>query len=518
MNPTNYHRVGMSISISFVLLFGLLLVLSSSTQGAQADTAHLFVIPSGSGDCSQANPCDLQTAHSAAGDGDNIYLATGTYTGVGAAVITVTHNTNLYGGWDGGMTNPPYLNPVAYPVTIDGESARRGVVVTGGNAVTLEGFSIANGMDTYQGAGLYALNTDLILRNMTVISNVIDIYDTPDTYAYGGGVMVEGGSLLMENSTFQNNSAWASSSALGGGLAISGTITATVTESVFQKNDAWDAGALYFYGNGASDPTLTIQNCIFTDNGWGLSGGRAHGGYAGAIEINRSRSYLENNSIYHNNAANDYGALAVSSSTLYLARNLISDNRSGRTSALYLSLGQPFTITNNIIANNVSSYNWLDNPAVRLLSGEGLMIHNTIANNDSTYGLLIGSSAVATLTNTILVSHTVGISVTAGGTASLENTLWGSGDWANAVDWGGAGSIITGTINLWGDPAFVDPDNGNYHIGSGSAAENTGIDAGIDVDIDGQSRPWPAAGNFDIGADEFVWWQIFQPLVWKDFQ
>jgi hypothetical protein len=50
------------------------------------------------------------------------------------------------------------------------------------------------------------------------------------------------------------------------------------------------------------------------------------------------------------------------------------------------------------------------------------------------------------VTNTILVSHTVGIRVTAGNTATLEATLWGSGPWANDTDWGGAGTVITGTL------------------------------------------------------------------------
>ena len=35
--------------------------------------------------------------------------------------------------------------------------------------------------------------------------------------------------------------------------------------------------------------------------------------------------------------------------------------------------------------------------------------------------------ARSVLTNTILVSHTVGISVSVGSTATLEATLWGSG-------------------------------------------------------------------------------------------
>jgi len=108
----------------------------------------------------------------------------------------------------------------------------------------------------------------------------------------------------------------------------------------------------------------------------------------------------------------------------------------------------------------------------------------------------------------------VGISVTAGSTAMLEGTLWGSGAWANGVDWGGAGSIVTGTVNLWGDPAFVDPDGGDYHLGPASAAIDAGVDAGVTTDIDGDARP--IGSGYDIGADEAPIWKCYLPLVLKN--
>ena len=44
---------------------------------------------------------------------------------------------------------------------------------------------------------------------------------------------------------------------------------------------------------------------------------------------------------------------------------------------------------------------------------------------------------------------------------------------------------------------------GDYHIQTGSSALDTGTDAGVDNDFDGESRPNPLDGAFDIGADEF---------------
>jgi len=67
-----------------------------------------------------------------------------------------------------------------------------------------------------------------------------------------------------------------------------------------------------------------------------------------------------------------------------------------------------------------------------------------------------------------------GLIAEAGNSARLEATLWG-----NETDWAGAGAVYTGTVNIRGDPAFADPDAGDYHIGPGSAAVDSGITAGV---------------------------------------
>ena len=106
--------------------------------------------------------------------------------------------------------------------------------------------------------------------------------------------------------------------------------------------------------------------------------------------------------------------------------------------------------------------------------------------------------------NNIVVSYMVGISTEVGATAVITNTLWGAGDWANGADWGGSGSL-TRSGDLWGDPSFVDPDGGNYHIRGDSAAFDQGVDAGVVDDIDNEARPWTGsqAKAADLGADEF---------------
>lgn len=158
------------------------------------------------------------------------------------------------------------------------------------------------------------------------------------------------------------------------------------------------------------------------------------------------------------------------------------------------------TLTNTLIAANRatvagSGFYLHDNSTARLL-------HTTIARNSGGDGggVYVTFDSAAVLTNTILVSHTVGITVASGSTASLEATLWGSGDWANGSDWGGAGSIATGTINIRGDPAFMTLPSGDYRLSPASAALDQGVNAGVTADIDGELRPF--GSGYDLGADE----------------
>ncbi|MEA3396828.1 MAG: hypothetical protein U9R05_05145, partial [Chloroflexota bacterium] len=163
MNLYKYERLVFSLAIGGLLLLGLFALLHGTSQIARADPGDLFVEPGGSGTaCSQANPCSLQTALDNATGGDTIYVATGVYTGTGAAVVTVTQSITIYGGWDGIATTPPVRDPALYPSTLDGENGRRGVYISGDITPTMDGFIITGGnasnaaADPGRGGGIYS--------------------------------------------------------------------------------------------------------------------------------------------------------------------------------------------------------------------------------------------------------------------------------------------------------------------------------------------------------------------------
>jgi len=511
MNLGKTKRISLSMASGVLLLAGLLLLLHGTPQIVRADPGDFFVKPGASGSCTQSDPCELQTALDTATAADTIYAAGGTYTGSGGAVVAITQSLDLVGGWDGASSGPVRCDPNAYPTTLDAEGARR-VAYIGGTSgaitVTLTGLTVTNGVASVQGAGLYAQDAVLSLRHVTIYSNVVD--GAGIDYVYGGGAYVSGGTLHITDSIVRSNHCTHANLALhGGGLFISGTLTTTVESTLVEGNSAWNCGGMWF-GHG----TLLIRQSRFRDNGFNVGFGATS--YAGGLRIQYAEARIEDTEFTHNYAGAHGAAMDVWDSSLLLARSVIADNRAPSSglgvAGIYISGQSPFTLTNNLIVNNQPRRADAGVIYVASTVAPGYLLHNTIAGNTgSNGGTGIFAKSDITLTNNILVSHTVGISVTAGYTAAAEGTLWGSGSWANGVDWGGDGTVVTGTVNIWDNPGFVNPGAGDYQIDSGSAAVDAGVSAGVATDIQGMPRD--AAP--DIGAYEWKF-RLFLPVALKD--
>jgi len=234
--------------------------------------------------------------------------------------------------------------------------------------------------------------------------------------------------------------------------------------------------------------------------------------------------------IYNNTSANQFGGgiYIDGGPNAALVNNRVYSNSAGTSSGggLYIAISNDVTLVGNAFHNNTAAsgggvylYNSGDANLVnnmvlenRITSGSGAgiyvfgshahLLHTTLARNSGGNGqgvYVSGSGYTLRMTNTILVSHTVGITVTDGNTATLEGTLWGSGAWANNLPWGGSGHIVSGT-NMTGDPAFVNPEGGDYHITPASAAIDEGVPTWVSTDIDGDARTISLAP--DLGADE----------------
>jgi len=312
------------------------------------------------------------------------------------------------------------------------------------STATLNGNTVTSNTALHDGGGIYLASSDTTLTSNTVSANTAG--------TYGGGILSYSGNTILNSNSIISNS----SNSEGGGLCMFGNANATISDNSITFNTAGSGGGVYLDGNAKV-----------------------------------------NGNIISNNKATLIGGGLLLWSAVALDSNIIISNTANSGGGLYL-WGSNAIFTNNVVANNQAN---ATGSGIYIRGSSPKLLHTTVAHNTGGdgSGIYIDGGNVA-LTNTILVSHTVGIAL-ATGTAILETTLWGNGPWANQRDWDGAGTLITGPHNYWGDPAFIDPINGNYHIGPGSAAIDTGVDAGVYDDIDGDIRP--LYSGYDIGADEF---------------
>ena len=267
----------------------------------------------------------------------------------------------------------------------------------------------------------------------------------------------------------------------GGGIYILDA-TVTISRNVIVNNSA--VGGFFVDGLGggvyAAESTPTLRGNLILDNQ--ATGGFFASGAGGGLYFVESQPVLEANQIRGNQTGGDFG---------------------GTGGGVEMAACPDFVLINNVIADNVApdggSGLWIDHMSG--VPSRGRLLHTTIAQNQGgagTAGVRVAGGSVVTLTNTILVKHDTGINVAGGCTATLTATLWGSGPWANGADWGDVGKFYTGTINIWGNPDFLNPTTGDYHIASSSDARDEGVDAGVGTDLDGTPRD----ANPDLGAYE----------------
>jgi predicted outer membrane repeat protein len=266
----------------------------------------------------------------------------------------------------------------------------------------------------------------------------------------GGAVRMDDGSI--SGSTFAGNQA-----GFGGALLLNGS--STVEQSDFSANRAECVEAITQSNRGQAGAilarhTLTVRRSRFTANSAGSAGGGAIAHVpAGAFNLRVENSLFAGN-VATNSVFGAQGAAVVISGT---------------------QLAQVFF--NTIVA-----------PAPNPVSA--VAVHT---------GTL---SAI----NNILSGHSLGIERLGGSAFEDFNLFFANG--ANLSP-----GVTSGGSSLAGDPRFVAPGSGDYHLLKSSPAIDAGTAAGgITVDFDGEARPQD--GGFDIGFDEGgVLLRLYLPLV-----
>jgi hypothetical protein len=501
--------------LALTLGLGLTLALLAGLHTAQAAPTVIdrFVTPTGSGiTCAQAAPCALQTALGLAANGDTIYVAGGIYTGTGAAVITVTKSITLAGGWDGVASGRIGRDPAAYPTTLDGEWARRAVYISGNITPTLDGFIVARGNATGLlancpsnsdgcGGGIFVRNAHPLILNNTITNNVAAITTTGNptvAIGHGGGLYLNGATqAVVRYNLIISNAGSTAYRGSGGGMYLSISsdgvqvqFNQVLSNAATTTDAVGEGGGIY----GGPNDALIQGNVVVGNRTNSMGIGRA----AGLFQYGGSAHYLGN--LVQGNHGSD--AVELMYSQARFEGNRVVDNATAEGICLQSGAGGP-TLVNNVVARNgsraLSVYGYNESNILT-----ATLLHNTLVGAGSGYGVYAQYAALY-LTNTIVASATWGVYnfTPVSSTILADHTLF-----YNTLNHSSSG--VTSTNEVSGDPRFVDPANGDYHIGPSTAALDVGVTTAITTDID--SDPRPIGSLPDIGADERRI-LVFLPLV-----
>jgi hypothetical protein len=518
------RRLILPSAVGLGLTLALLWTLGSQPRPARADPNVRYVAPTGTDDgggCT-ASPCrTVQYAVNAATDGDIIYVAGGTYTGTGTAVITITKSITIYGGWDGVSTGPVVRNPISYPTALDGENSRRVAYITGTVAPVLDGLTLQRGNAAGLGGELtmaghdfggavYSNNASPVITNCRIVSS---------TAGFGAGLSLYYGAPTVGNSVVLTNTA---SQIIGPGMrGVGGGIflyhsPAIIEGNVVMSNVAvgdhaqYDGGGgLYLDGSAAVVRNNTIQ-------------GNSARYLGGGLYMYQSAATVSGNTILNNNAWSYGGGAFMLLSPAALEANRILENAATfGGGALNIGGCSPFTLTNNIIGRNYTSgtaaalhvARFKESPLSPEYPSQGTLLHNTFADNNSAaapWMIQVGLTTTVAFTNTI-IEVPGGITVTTGSAVTLDTTMWEPSFLSQPGLAVSGGGTVVSTTNYYSETRLI---RATFHLGPDSPAIDLAADAGVMTDVDGDGRPKGA--GYDIGADEY-YPHIFLPLVLRQF-
>jgi hypothetical protein len=473
-------------------------------------------------DWSTSNPISYPTTLDAQEQGRVLYV-TGDVSVTIEGLNIIGGNASGLGGGPSGVDAGGGVLVISATVIISNNQVLSNTAPNGGGLcfynsayAALAGNIISSNKGWSKAGGLYFYNSPTATLTANTISNNTANHVGNGQKHFGGALFDHSNNAMLIGNTINGNRAANSC----GGVCFNASDGVTLIGNAIISNtrlSGWDGFGAGVYLNNSKNASL-VGNMISENTGQNIDnlgtilGGGLHIG-------NNSTATLISNTISSNGATRG-GGLNIANSTVTLVSDIITGNTVYDShgvwnyhpggGGLYLN-NSTVTLTNVVIADNQTE---TEGSGLYIEGSSHRLLHTTIARNSGGDGsgvYITGTSSTAAMTNTILVSHSVGITVTAGNTATLEATLWGTDAWANLADWGGAGTIITGPINLWDDPVFVDPDAGDYHIGCGSAAIDAGVYAGVDDDID--SDPRPMGHGYDLGADEISC--LYLPVIMK---
>jgi hypothetical protein len=437
------------MAIGFGLLAVLFTQLNVVVKAAPADQLDV---------CATCTYTTIQTAVIAANPGDTIRVAAGTYTGMMSdseltATVVLTKDLVLLGGFNADFSQRA---PDTYVTTIDTEGNLWGGVLIYGSQSEVDGFHIVNAY----GGGVAVANNQSVTAVGTITHNRI-AYNrimTDTLLSTGGaGVNVANGAEVV--------------------IAYNEILSNTVERE-------------YSYGGGIQVVGSTVE--IFENViAYNLSHEEAVGG---GIDLYQATAVISNNNIHHN-AINGIG---IYQSTTDVMSNTIDSNTAYAGGGIEVSSGSIFTITNNIISNNIAQLYSGGGIAV-FGQSTGVIIGNEIVNNTAEEGGGIGAYENSDLT---ISNNTISSNSTPNG---------GGGIHINPDDYNFSrtsqltitGNVVQNNNASVGAGMFIDNVNGDVTI-TANDIRNNQIDPNAPDYEAGGIHVWGIGGQIEVANNIFV--------------
>ncbi|MBW2059768.1 MAG: hypothetical protein JRJ26_19970 [Deltaproteobacteria bacterium] len=228
-------------------------------------------------------------------------------------------------------------------------------------------------------------------------------------------------------------------------------------------------------------------------------------GPGGAIACDGASPTIRNCIIRDNSTEDRGGAIWCSHSIPSITDCIISGNAAGTSGgAVYCESNSSALLVNCTISENTAQYY---GGGIYCIDSRFTMINCTVGGNraDRAGGAVrCYNDSYAAITSCVFWGN----SAVSGPEITLELRSSATVQYSDVE--GGEGGVEVGpgcTLNwllgnIDGDPRFV--GQGNYHLTAASPCIDTGINTGVLIDIDGQQRPWPSGGVYDMGSDEFT--------------